>query len=60
MITGIFTEWALDDFCGFTHENLSAKLYGKPGQRLGVTSIPDIARHTINLLRLPLRGQAGL
>ena len=44
MVTGIFTEWALDAFYGFDHENLTATLYGRPGQRIGVTSIPDIAK----------------
>ena len=53
MITGIFTEWALDAFYGFDHEQFTARIYGKPGQRVGVTSIPDIARFTIDSLRIP-------
>ncbi|EXJ71632.1 uncharacterized protein A1O5_05440 [Cladophialophora psammophila CBS 110553] len=53
MVTGIFTEWALDEFYGFDHQKLTARLYGQPGKRIGVTSIPDIARHTIDSLRIP-------
>ncbi|OAP60956.1 hypothetical protein AYL99_05958 [Fonsecaea erecta] len=56
MVTGIFTEWALDEFYGFDHEKLTAKLYGRPGARIGVTSIPDIARYTIDSLRIPFEG----
>ncbi len=56
MITGIFTEWALDDFYGFDHERLTAKLYGQPGARVGVTSISDIARYTIDSLRISFEG----
>ena len=50
MITGIFTEWALDSFYGFNHEACEAQLFGEPGRRLSVTSIPDIARYTIDSL----------
>ncbi|KIX92229.1 uncharacterized protein Z520_12110 [Fonsecaea multimorphosa CBS 102226] len=56
MVTGIFTEWALDEFYGVDHEKLTAKLYGQPGRRVGVTSIPDIARYTIDSLRIPFEG----
>ncbi|KIW31733.1 uncharacterized protein PV07_03331 [Cladophialophora immunda] len=56
MVTGIFTEWALDEFYGFDHQKLTAKLYGEPGRRIGVTSIPDIARYTIDSLRIPFEG----
>jgi hypothetical protein len=56
MVTGIFTEWALDEFYGFDHEELTARLYGQPGRRIGVTSIPDIARYTIDSLRIPFEG----
>src|SRR4051794_30346209 len=47
MVTGIFTEWATDGFYGFDHEQNTAKLYGLPDKRVGVTSIPDIARYTV-------------
>ena len=47
MITGIFTEWALDAFYGFDHEGYTAQLFGKQGKRIGVTSIPDIAQYTV-------------
>jgi hypothetical protein len=57
MVTGIFTEWALDAFYGFDHDKLTAQIYGKPGSRVGVTSIPDIARYTIDSLRIPFEGQ---
>lgn len=57
MVTGIFTEWALDEFYGFDHTALTARLYGQPGQRIGVTSIPDIARYTVDSLRIPFHGQ---
>lgn len=56
MVTGIFTEWSLDTFYGFDHENLTARLYGRPGKRVGVTSIPDIARYTIDSLRVSFAG----
>jgi hypothetical protein len=57
MITGIFTEWALDAFYGFDHEKHTAKIYGGPGKRVGVTGIPDIARYTIDSLRIPFEGK---
>ncbi|KAJ9607944.1 hypothetical protein H2200_008023 [Cladophialophora chaetospira] len=56
MVTGIFTEWALDEFYGFDHKNRRARLYGQPGQRIGVTSIPDIARYTVDSLRIAFDG----
>ncbi|KIW91421.1 uncharacterized protein Z519_08317 [Cladophialophora bantiana CBS 173.52] len=56
MVTGIFTEWALDEFYGFDHQKLTARLHGQPGKRIGVTSIPDIAQHTIDSLRIPFDG----
>jgi hypothetical protein len=56
MVTGIFTEWALDEFYGFDHEELTARLYGQPGRRIGVTSLSDIARYTIDSLRIPFKG----
>lgn len=57
MVTGIFTEWALDTFYGFDHENFSARLFGEAGHRIGVTSIPDIARYTVDSLRIDFEGQ---
>jgi len=56
MVTGLFTEWALDAFYGFDHEKMTARLYGRPGGRVGVTSIPDIARYTVDSLRIPFEG----
>ena len=56
MITGIFTEWAVDAFYGFDHEQMTARLYGQPANRVGVTSILDIARYTIDSLRIPFEG----
>jgi hypothetical protein len=47
MITGIFTEWALDAFYGFNHESYTAQLFGHQGKRVSVTSIPDIAQYTV-------------
>lgn len=57
MVTGIFTEWALDDFYGFDHKALTAEIYGQPGKRIGVTSIPDIVRFTVDSLRIPFEGR---
>ncbi|KIV79332.1 hypothetical protein PV11_06898 [Exophiala sideris] len=57
MVTGIFTEWALHEFYGFDHKALTAEIYGEPGARIGVTSIPDIARYTVDSLRIPFEGQ---
>jgi hypothetical protein len=56
MITGIFTEWTMDAFYGFDHDKYTAAVYGRPGCRVGVTSIPDIARYTIDSLQLPFEG----
>jgi hypothetical protein len=56
MVTGIFTEWALDAFYGFNHDARTAKIYGRPGRRIGVTSIPDIARYTVDSFRMPWQG----
>lgn len=56
VITGLFTEWAVGEFHGFNQEQHIASLYGRPGQRVGVTSIPDIARYTVESLRLPFDG----
>jgi hypothetical protein len=56
MVTGIFTEWAVDAFYGFDHENCSVELFGQPGGRIGVTSIPDIARYAIDSLRIDFAG----
>jgi len=56
MVTGIFTEWALDEFYGFDHKALTARVYGKPGRRIGVTSIPDIARFTVDSLFVKFEG----
>lgn len=56
MITAIFTEWSVDGFYGFNHEKNTAQLYGLPDRRVGVTSIPDIARYTIDSLQLKFDG----
>jgi len=56
MVTAIFTEWAVDGFYGFDHEQNTAHLYGQPDRRVGVTSIPDIARYTVDSLRIPFDG----
>ncbi len=50
MITGIFTEWTVD------HDSCTARLFGQPGQRVGVTSISDIARYTIDSLHVSFQG----
>ena len=57
MVTGIFTEWAVDGFYGFDHEKRTAQIFGRPGQRVGVTSIPDIARYTVDSLHKDFEGQ---
>ena len=58
MITGIFTEWALDTFYGFDHNNCTADIFGDGGdRRIGVTSIPDIAKYTVESLRIQFSGQ---
>ncbi|OAL24910.1 hypothetical protein AYO20_10615 [Fonsecaea nubica] len=59
MVTGIFTEWALDEFYGFDHQKLTAQVYGQLGNRIGVTSIPDIARYTVDSLRISSEGVPG-
>jgi len=56
MVTGIFTEWALDEFYGFDHKAHTARLYGQPGRRVGVTSIPDISKYTIDSLKIKFEG----
>ena len=56
MVTAIFTEWSVDAFYGFDHDARSATLYGDPEKRVGVTSIPDIARFTINSLFIEVEG----
>jgi NmrA-like family len=56
MITGIFTEWAVIDLYGFDHSAHTARIYGKPENRVGVTSIPDAARYTVDSLRIPFNG----
>jgi len=56
MVTGIFTEWAIDEFYGFDHKTHTARLYGQPGRRIGVTSIPDVARYTIDSLQIEFEG----
>jgi hypothetical protein len=56
MITGIFTEWSLDDFYGFDHNSQTAQIYGEPDKRIGVTSIPDIARYTVDSLKIEFNG----
>jgi hypothetical protein len=57
MITGIFTEWAVDAFYGFDHANCTANIFGVDGNgRVGVTSIPDIARYTVASILKPFEG----
>ena len=55
-VTGIFTEWATLAFYGFDHAAATAAIYGTPDARVGVTSIPDVARYTVAslLLRPPV------
>ena len=58
MITGIFTEWAIDAFYGFDHDECTAEIVGDSrDRRVGVTSIPDIAKYTVDSLRIPFDGQ---
>ncbi|OCL11537.1 NAD(P)-binding protein [Glonium stellatum] len=52
-ITGIFTEWSVLEFYGFDHKKHTVKVYGKPDARVGLTSIPDIARYTVDSLLIP-------
>ncbi|KAK4501736.1 hypothetical protein PRZ48_007545 [Zasmidium cellare] len=52
-ITGIFTEWTL--MFGWDHEKKSAVVYGDPKKRIGSTSIPDIARYTVDSLLIPFK-----
>ncbi|KAF2121038.1 hypothetical protein BDV96DRAFT_641674 [Lophiotrema nucula] len=56
MVTGIFSEWAVDGFYGFDHDQNTARLYGSPDKRVGITSIPDIARYTVDSLHIPFQG----
>jgi hypothetical protein len=58
MVTGIFTEWAVDAFYGFDHDKCTAEIFGDGGdRRIGVTSIPDITKYTVESLRIPFNGQ---
>ncbi|UKZ83024.1 hypothetical protein TrVFT333_010825 [Trichoderma virens FT-333] len=54
MLTGIFTEWAADPFYGVDVEAHVANTYGRPDAQISVTSIPDIARFTVESILLPL------
>lgn len=56
MVTGIFTEWTVDAFYGFDHNTCAVELFGRPAQRIGVTSIKDIARYTIDSLHMDFTG----
>ncbi len=56
MITAIFTEWAVDAFYGFDHESCSVELFGHADAQVGVTSIADIARYTVDSLHIQFRG----
>ncbi|KAM0249164.1 hypothetical protein ACHAQJ_009171 [Trichoderma viride] len=53
VLIGIFTEWAADPFYGVDVEAHTAITYGRPDGILGVTSIPDIARYTVEAILLP-------
>ncbi|RFU81047.1 isoflavone reductase family [Trichoderma arundinaceum] len=54
MLTGIFTEWAADPFYGVDVKAHTANTYGHPDANISVTSIPDIARYTVESILLPL------
>ncbi|KAF3070102.1 hypothetical protein Trihar35433_4056 [Trichoderma harzianum] len=54
MLTGIFTEWAADPFYGVDVKAHVANTYGRPDAQISVTSIPDIARYTVESILLPL------
>ena len=54
-ITGIFAEWSTLPLYGFDHATATATIYGTPAARVGVTSIPDIARYTVESLLLEFK-----
>ncbi|GFP55867.1 bifunctional pinoresinol-lariciresinol reductase [Trichoderma asperellum] len=54
MLTGIFTEWTADPFYNVDVVAHTATPYGYPDKPLHVTSIPDIARYTVESTLLPL------
>ncbi|KAI5456649.1 hypothetical protein BGZ63DRAFT_517418 [Mariannaea sp. PMI_226] len=54
MLTGIFTEWAADPFYGVDLQAHTVNTYGHPDAEMSVTSIPDIARYTVESVLLPL------
>ncbi|KAF2172812.1 hypothetical protein M409DRAFT_16772 [Zasmidium cellare ATCC 36951] len=56
-ITGIFTEWTL--MFGWDHEKKSAVVFGDSSKRIGSTSIPDIARYTVDSLLIPFKADGG-
>ena len=56
VLTAPFTEWAVDDFYGFNHRDNNATIYGSTESRVGVTSIPDIVKCTIESLQIPFEG----
>ena len=58
-ITGIFTEWSTLELYGFDHENATAAIYGKPDASVGVTSIPDVARYTVESLLIPFKSTSS-
>lgn len=56
IVTGIFTEWAVGEFYGFDHEKNAVDIFGSSDARVGVTSIPDIAKYTIESLLIQFEG----
>ncbi|PNP39720.1 hypothetical protein TGAMA5MH_08391 [Trichoderma gamsii] len=54
MLTGIFTEWTADPFYNVDVVAHTANPYGYPDKPLHVTSIPDIAKYTVESILLPV------
>jgi len=53
MVTGVFTEWAAAEFYGVDVEAKVVRAYGKAEAAISVTSIPDIAKYTVDSVLLP-------
>ncbi|KAM0447857.1 hypothetical protein ACHAO4_008601 [Trichoderma viride] len=54
MLTGIFTEWTADPFYNVDVVAHTANPYGSLDKPLHVTSIPDIAKYTVESILLPV------
>ncbi|KAL7920307.1 NAD(P)-binding protein [Trichoderma austrokoningii] len=54
MMTGIFTEWTADPFYNVDVKAHIATPYGYPDKPVHVTSVPDIARYTVESILLPV------